>query len=119
MLNRGLMPYTKLVILNGASFTGRLSPGLLVKYIPVVPLITIMAGAGAVLIFGMAGISTVAGFVVFGLLYGFCAGAGGCHIDVFLLVADSIEKSSHSAHGSINCCSVRRSQRTGVRDSEP
>lgn len=64
----------QLVILNGASFVGRLSPGFITKYIPIQPLTAITTGACAVLLYAVSGITTVPAFVVFGVLYGILSG---------------------------------------------
>lgn len=64
----------QLVILNGASFVGRLSPGILTKYASVATLTVITTGASGVLIIAVSGITSVAAFVIFGILYGFFAG---------------------------------------------
>jgi len=64
-----------LVIVNGSSCVGRLSPGIVVRYIGVVPFILLSTGMCAIMIFALIGVTTVTGFVVFGILYGFSAGA--------------------------------------------
>ncbi|EKM83347.1 hypothetical protein AGABI1DRAFT_65844 [Agaricus bisporus var. burnettii JB137-S8] len=66
--------FYSLVILNGASFVGRLSPGFITKYIPIQPLTAITTGACAVLLYAVSGITTVPAFVVFGILYGILSG---------------------------------------------
>jgi len=67
--------FYSLVIVNGLSCVGRLSPGFLVRYMSVVTLIVVCTGVCAIMIFALTGVTTVAGFVIFGILYGFCAGA--------------------------------------------
>ncbi|KAG9313185.1 MFS general substrate transporter [Chiua virens] len=64
----------KLVIMNAASFIGQLSSTLLVGFFPVPTLTIIATFCCTVILFGMIGVSTVAGMVVFGILYGYFAG---------------------------------------------
>ncbi|KAJ3574979.1 hypothetical protein NP233_g1396 [Leucocoprinus birnbaumii] len=64
-----------LVILNASSFLGRLSVGALVKFMPVTWMTVVSTGICAILILALIAVKTVAGFVVFGVLYGLNAGA--------------------------------------------
>jgi hypothetical protein len=64
-----------LVIVNGASFIGRLSVGVLAKYINVTWLTVVWTAVCAILIFALTGVKTVAGFVIFGIIFGLSAGA--------------------------------------------
>ncbi|KAF9235612.1 major facilitator superfamily domain-containing protein, partial [Melanogaster broomeanus] len=66
--------FYSLVIFNSSNGIGHLFAGLLANIIGVdIALISSTFG-GAVLIFGMIGISTIPGVVVFGVLYGFFSG---------------------------------------------
>ncbi|KAF9441846.1 hypothetical protein P691DRAFT_682734, partial [Macrolepiota fuliginosa MF-IS2] len=67
--------FYSLVIVNGSSLIGRLSPGFLVKYVSVVNLIVVWTGICGILIIALTGVTNVAGFVVFGVIYGFSFGA--------------------------------------------
>jgi len=67
--------FYSLVIVNGLGCIGRLSPGFLVKYMSVVYLIVLFTGVCAIMIFALTGVTTVAGFVIFGIFYGFSSGA--------------------------------------------
>lgn len=64
-----------LVIINVSSCIGRISVGLIVKYMPVTWMIVLWTGICAVLMFALIGVKTVAGFAVFGVLFGLSAGA--------------------------------------------
>ncbi|KAJ7779787.1 major facilitator superfamily domain-containing protein [Mycena metata] len=68
------LSFYSLVILNFASFVGRLSPGLFVRRFGVLNMLTGAAGCGAVLILCMIALKTIASVVVIGVLYGFFAG---------------------------------------------
>ncbi|KAK7466083.1 hypothetical protein VKT23_004808 [Stygiomarasmius scandens] len=72
-LNATFSFYT-LVILNAASFCGRILPGFFVRQLGVGNMIAAATGGCAVMVFGMIGIETLPEFVVFDLLYGFFAG---------------------------------------------
>ncbi|KAJ7075926.1 MFS general substrate transporter [Mycena belliarum] len=63
-----------LVIMNAASFVGRLVPGFVAHRWGVKTMITVASGCGAVLILAMVGIHNAASVVAFGVLYGFFAG---------------------------------------------
>jgi hypothetical protein len=63
------------VILNCASFVGRLSPGILTKFVSVGTLTVVTTGACAALIISVSGITSIPTFIVFGVLYGLFAGA--------------------------------------------
>ncbi|KAJ7062185.1 major facilitator superfamily domain-containing protein [Mycena amicta] len=68
--------FSALVIMNSASFVGRLVPGVLAHRLGGVPrMITFSAGAGAVLILCMLALRDEASVVIVGVLYGFFAGA--------------------------------------------
>lgn len=60
--------------MNAASFIGQLSATVLVGYLRVPTVIIIATLCCTVILFGMIGVHTVAGVVVFGVLYGYFAG---------------------------------------------
>lgn len=60
--------------MNAASFIGQLSATVLVGYLRVPTVIIIATFCCTVILFGMIGVHTVAGVVVFGVLYGYFAG---------------------------------------------
>ncbi|KAJ6533336.1 major facilitator superfamily domain-containing protein [Mycena vulgaris] len=72
-INKTLSFYS-LVILNGASLVGRLTPGFFAHRLGVLNIITVGGGIGAVLILSMIAIKNVASVVVIAALYGFTAG---------------------------------------------
>jgi MFS family permease len=63
-----------IVIMNAASFAGRLFPGLVLHVWGVKSMITVGSGCGAVLILSMIAIHNVASVVTIGIIYGFFAG---------------------------------------------
>ncbi|KAF8205980.1 major facilitator superfamily domain-containing protein [Mycena galopus ATCC 62051] len=63
-----------IVIMNAASFAGRLLPGLVLHVWGVKSMITVGSGCGAVLILSMIAIHNVASVVTIGIIYGFFAG---------------------------------------------
>ncbi|KAF7360752.1 MFS general substrate transporter [Mycena venus] len=72
-INQTLSFYS-LVILNGSSFVGRLSPGFFVRQLGIINMVTGITGCGAILILCMIAIKSIASVVVLGVLYGYCAG---------------------------------------------
>ncbi|KAJ7157878.1 major facilitator superfamily domain-containing protein [Mycena crocata] len=66
--------FYSLVIMNAASFIGRLSPGFFAHKLGIINMIAAASGAGAVLILSMIALKTIASVVVIGVLYGYCAG---------------------------------------------
>ncbi|KAG6381775.1 major facilitator superfamily domain-containing protein [Boletus reticuloceps] len=66
--------FYSLVIMNTASFVGQLSSTVLVVYFHVPTMLIMATFCCSVIILGMIGVHTVAGFVVFGVLYGYFAG---------------------------------------------
>ncbi|KAJ3516184.1 hypothetical protein NLJ89_g1278 [Agrocybe chaxingu] len=66
---------SKIAILNGAAIPGRILPNMLADYLGPFNTITPVLLACGVLIYGLIGINTVAGIVVFAILYGFMSGA--------------------------------------------
>ncbi|KAJ6532426.1 major facilitator superfamily domain-containing protein [Mycena capillaripes] len=66
--------FYSLVIMNAASFVGRLCPGFFAHSLGIANMATASAGAGAVLILGMIGLSNIASVVILAILSGFCSG---------------------------------------------
>ncbi|KAF5349810.1 hypothetical protein D9758_010200 [Tetrapyrgos nigripes] len=65
----------QLVIMNASSFVGRLTPGVLSQRgVSVANMFSVSCGGCSILIFGMIGVTSDAGFVIFGIVYGFFAG---------------------------------------------
>jgi hypothetical protein len=94
----------QLVILNGISIAGRVAPGIFARFIPVPILTIICTFACAALIYSMSGITTVAAFVVFGILFGFFCGACKCFIYFFPTLGTVIDWGlSYRTYGTINC----------------
>jgi hypothetical protein len=60
--------------MNASSFIGQLSSTVLVGYLRVPTVMIIATFCCTVLLFGMIGVHTVTGVVVFGVLYGYFAG---------------------------------------------
>ncbi|KAI9570869.1 MFS general substrate transporter [Boletus coccyginus] len=71
---RNTFSFYSLVIMNSSSFVGQLSSTVLVGYLRVPTLTIIATFCCSVILFGMIGVHTVAGVVVFGVLYGYFAG---------------------------------------------
>ncbi|KAJ7108156.1 major facilitator superfamily domain-containing protein, partial [Mycena epipterygia] len=67
--------FYSLVIMNSASFVGRLTPGFFAHSLGIANMVAAAAGCGAILILGMIGLANIASVVVLAILYGFCAGA--------------------------------------------
>jgi hypothetical protein len=77
--------------MNAASFVGRISPGFFARRLGLLNMIAASNGCGAILIFSMIAVNSVAGVVVFGVLYGFISGVckqasvpSTCLADVYL-----------------------------------
>ncbi|KAJ6532508.1 major facilitator superfamily domain-containing protein, partial [Mycena capillaripes] len=68
------LSFYSLVIMNAASFVGRLCPGFFADSLGIANIATASAAAGAVLILGMIGLSNIASVVILAILYGFCSG---------------------------------------------
>ncbi|KAJ6546075.1 major facilitator superfamily domain-containing protein [Mycena vulgaris] len=66
--------FYSLVMMNAASFVGRLSPGFFAHALGIENMVAAAAGSGAVLILGMIGLRSVTSVVVLGIMYGFCGG---------------------------------------------
>ncbi|GBE87290.1 Aspyridones efflux protein [Sparassis crispa] len=66
--------FYSLVILNSASFVGRLAPGFLAHSFGVANMITIAVLGCSILLFVMIAVKSVASVVVVGIIYGFFAG---------------------------------------------
>jgi len=62
-------------MLNGASFFGRVVPGILADKVGPLNMLTIAAFSSGLLILVWQAITTNAGIIVFAVLYGFCSGA--------------------------------------------
>lgn len=60
--------------MNASSFIGQLSSTVLVGYLRVPTMLIIATFCGTIILFGMIGVQTVTGVVVFGVLYGYFAG---------------------------------------------
>ena len=67
--------YHQLAMVNAASIPGRVALNTLTPRFGVFNLVIASGAAYAVVIFGLFGISTTAGVIVFAILYGFCSGA--------------------------------------------
>ncbi|KAJ7635461.1 major facilitator superfamily domain-containing protein [Mycena polygramma] len=72
-INQTLSFYS-LVIMNGSSFVGRLSPGFFVHRFGVINMIAVATGVGSVLLLCMIALKSIASVVVLGVLYGYSAG---------------------------------------------
>ncbi|KAI0766850.1 MFS general substrate transporter [Trametes elegans] len=66
--------FYSLVILNGCSFIGRLSPGFFANRLGVENIITVATFVCAAFILGMIGLGSLASVIVIGIIYGFFAG---------------------------------------------
>ncbi|KAF7336186.1 MFS general substrate transporter [Mycena venus] len=66
--------FYSLVIMNAASFFGRLFPGLVVERFGILNMFMAAVAGGAVLILCMIALGSVASAVAIGIMYGFCAG---------------------------------------------
>ncbi|KAJ7122233.1 major facilitator superfamily domain-containing protein [Mycena epipterygia] len=66
--------FYSLVIMNTSSFVGRLAPGFVARRFGIINMVAAASGCGAVLIFCMIALRSIASVVVIGVLYGFCAG---------------------------------------------
>ncbi|KAG6886760.1 hypothetical protein C0995_005119 [Termitomyces sp. Mi166 len=73
-LNKNFAFYS-LIILNFASFVGRIVPGFFANTLGVINMMTCATGACAAVIFGMIGLKDIPGVVLIALSYGFFAGA--------------------------------------------
>jgi len=62
-------------ILNGASFLGRVVPGILADKIGPLNMLFAAGASTGILIFVWQAITTNAGIIVFSVLFGFCSGA--------------------------------------------
>ena len=60
--------------MNFSSFIGRLSPSLFANYVRAEYIIAVATSGCSTLIFGIIGVKSIAGVVVFGVIYGFFAG---------------------------------------------
>ncbi|KAI0057020.1 MFS general substrate transporter [Artomyces pyxidatus] len=63
-----------LAILNGSSIPGRVLPPLLTNKLGALNVMTMAASGCAILLFALFGVKTIAGVVVFAIVYGFFAG---------------------------------------------
>ncbi|KAF8205961.1 MFS general substrate transporter [Mycena galopus ATCC 62051] len=63
-----------LVIMNAASFVGRILPGILSQRVGVKAMVTVASGLGSILIFAMIAMHNLTSVVTIGVLYGFFAG---------------------------------------------
>ncbi|KAJ7664134.1 major facilitator superfamily domain-containing protein [Mycena rosella] len=68
------LSFYSLVIMNAASFAGRLSPGFFAHSFGIANMVAVAAGAGAMLILCMIALASPASVVVLGILYGFFGG---------------------------------------------
>ncbi|KAG6871800.1 hypothetical protein C0995_016418 [Termitomyces sp. Mi166 len=64
-----------LIILNFASFVGRIVPGFFANTLGIMNMMTCATGACAAVIFGMIGLKDISSVVLIALFYGFFAGA--------------------------------------------
>ncbi|KAJ7816172.1 MFS general substrate transporter [Mycena leptocephala] len=72
-INQELSFYS-LVIMNSASFVGRLAPGFFAQRLGIVNVFMVTMGCGAIFILSMVALKTIASVVVIGVLYGLCVG---------------------------------------------
>ncbi|KAJ6473363.1 MFS general substrate transporter [Mycena vitilis] len=72
-INQTLSFYS-LVILNAASFVGRLSPGFFVHRLGVINISAVAAGVGSALILSMIALKSIASVVIIAIIYGYSAG---------------------------------------------
>ncbi|KAJ6480265.1 MFS general substrate transporter [Mycena sanguinolenta] len=68
------LAFYALVIMNGASFVGRILPGILSQRVGVKVMVTVASGLGSILILAMIAMHDLASVVTIGVLYGFFAG---------------------------------------------
>ncbi|KAJ7167985.1 MFS general substrate transporter [Mycena filopes] len=76
-VTHGLHPtfaFYSLVIMNSASFLGRLTPGFFAHSLGIPNMVAVAAGCVSIVIFGMIGLSSVASVGVLAVLYGYSAG---------------------------------------------
>ncbi|KAJ7077540.1 major facilitator superfamily domain-containing protein [Mycena belliarum] len=76
-IKHGINPtlsFYSLVIMNAASFIGRLAPGFVAQQLGIINMVVAASACGAVLILCMIALRTFASVVVIGILYGLCAG---------------------------------------------
>lgn len=66
--------FYSLVIMNGASFFGRLSPGFFARRLGITNMISFATFACSIMIFAMIGLKSVASVVIIAILFGFFAG---------------------------------------------
>ncbi|CCM00176.1 uncharacterized protein FIBRA_02204 [Fibroporia radiculosa] len=66
--------FYSIVIMNGCSFVGRLTPGFFAHRLGIANMICVATFCCSVLVFGMIGLKSVASVVVLGIIYGFFAG---------------------------------------------
>ncbi|KAJ7230097.1 MFS general substrate transporter [Mycena pura] len=69
------LAFYSLVILNTSSFVGRVTPGFFAQRVGVINIIIAATGCGAVLLFCMIALKSVASVIVIGIIFGYCAGA--------------------------------------------
>lgn len=99
--------------MNGSNCMARIVAGFLARPVGVINLLIIATGCCSVLIFAMLGLKTVAGLVVFSIIYGLFAGT--CMFNLLHYAQFSKHLSSYHAHGTSCSCTYRRCIRTGVR----
>jgi len=69
--------------MNASSFLGQLTSGFLVEYFGVPAVLTATTFSGAVLLFSLIGLRTLASVVVIGVLYGYSSGV--CKFTYYLI----------------------------------
>ena len=79
-LHFNLIVGSQITILNASAFAGRIIPNMLADRFGVYNLAIPCILSSAVLVFSMTAVRTVAGMVIFAILYGFMSGAGMYHI---------------------------------------
>ncbi|KAK7018198.1 MFS general substrate transporter [Favolaschia claudopus] len=72
--NSETFSFYSLVIMNAASFVGRLSPGFFAHRFGVLNMITFSAGAGGILVLCMIALGSLASVVVIAVLFGYSVG---------------------------------------------
>ena len=76
-----LAAFSQLVILNASAVVGRITPGLIANKVGVANIVVVATFITVGLIFTVIGLHTVAGFVVFSILFGFFSGVCACFSD--------------------------------------
>lgn len=109
---------TQLTILSFASFLGRIAGGAVVNRFGVFNVIIVCTFCSTVILFGMLGVVSVAGIVIFSLLYGFFSGACASRLSSLCLCRPSPLRDLRQTSPSLDLCWLplpRMLQRLGMR----